>query len=845
MPIHSHSLCKNDFGEDQYLLWTDHVKFVTARAMALVRSKQFVFPSFTREDVEDAVQLCALLHDFGKGTQYFQIYLHLQLGQSLSQSFKSAGLIPNERLKDHSLHSAVCAFRVAQSVYADKSRDVREQLAVAVFLACASHHGSLKSQGWTSETLSEGLEGHTLNDLEVMFRALAPEMFEISQSAQSGSGRVLGTSVCRTLDIRHAAIQVRKTVTRVTRIGTTQTGTAELYILTMFLYSILLEADKFWLKTGEDGKELSAYDTAPNAVDEYQAIQYASAERTVMNTLRVEAYKEVDEALSQITCSEAAIGGFWTLTLPTGMGKTDVLANVGLKLAGKMMKAGLRPKVIVALPFLAVIEQSYEKYATIVGDERILKYHSLSDLGIGPMSDESDRDVLKFHADIWDRPFIVTTFDQLLYAFLSEKKGFASRFHQLFNAVVLLDEIQGVPHKAWKPFAEFVASLCKIGKSHFVISSATCPDFQIPGTRMLVEKPESYYNQLHRTRLCVDGLLKRLPEEELVQFLQNVLTTHQSQSCLIILNTVRCAQQVYKDLADRFPDRGVYSLTAALTPVHRACIIRAIKKGLALDHAPILVATQAVEAGVDLDFDVCVRDIAPLDSIIQAAGRTNRNWADEKIGTVYLIAVESSAGRLQAHMIYRSEAGGQSVEVEKALQILRDYTGKELHEEEFFGLVNHYFDWLKSRSVEDIDGIALRDALKSLSFDLQTKTIRQMLRGEDEKTTVYLLYDETTRKLLDVAKQSWESVQNKRFRFHKWEMALLGIRAGLAENSVGLYPFQVKKLSLDYIDASKRLFPYLDCAHYRTLYEFEVDTCKGVGLRYGQETATLAHTLMT
>ena len=107
------------------------------------------------------------------------------------------------------------------------------------------------------------------------------------------------------------------------------------------------------------------------------------------------------------------------------------------------------------------------------------------------------------------------------------------------------------------------------------------------------------------------------------------------------------------------------------------------------------------------------------------------------------------------------------------------------------------------------------------------------------------MHDARTRELLDVAKRSWEIVQNKRFKFHKWEMALLGIRSGLAENSLGLYPYQVKRLSVDYIDSTKELFPYLDCAHYKEIYVFNLDTCAGVGLRYEKEAEALVHTFVT
>ncbi|NKE73666.1 CRISPR-associated helicase Cas3' [Candidatus Manganitrophus noduliformans] len=823
-PIYSHKLESGKF-----LPWIAHAQRVADRALAIVRSKQFEFPSFQREDVEDAIYLCALFHDFGKGTQYFQIYLKTAHRHDLSKAFVKAGLIANERLKDHSLLSGLCAFKVACESFSNKSKGIREQLAASIFLTCASHHGSLKSQGWVSETLTDGFENTTLEDLARMYETLDPQMFVLNFPSVSGSGRGFNAQVCEHLDFRKVAIEVRKTFTK---IASTRT-TFELNILTMFLYSILLESDKFWLVTGEKDSSILPYTLDERSVDVYRTQKFSNVPKTVLNDMRNMAYQEVGNTLSAITPQKVQTGGFWNLSLPTGMGKTLILADAGLKVANLMVKAGMRPKVIVALPFLSVIEQSYEEYAKILGSDNILKYHSLSDLGAGSMADGTDRDTIKFHADIWNKPFIVTTFDQLLYAFLSEKKAFASRFHNLFNAVVLLDEIQGVPYKAWTTFAEFVNLLCKIGKSHFIISSATCPDFEVPGTGHLVENPNRYYKKLKRTNLSIKKIKEPMDEDELLKFLDSLLVGHTGQSLLVILNTVRCAQKIYEELTERYLGRRVYSLTAALLPIHRAAIIAQVKEDIKNKGAPILIATQTVEAGVDLDFDATVRDIAPLDSIIQAAGRTNRNWGNPQRGVVYLVCVKSNE-KLHAHAIYGRDSDGHSLEVDVTVDMLGQCKSDELEETKFLNLVQRYFNWLHTRAQKDTDAMALGQALRKLRFDLQTKTIKQMLRGEDEKTRIFLIHNQVSMELLERVKAAWESVQGERFKINQWELELLDARGGLAENTLGLYRWQFRILDINYVDSSRELFPYVDVTDNRHIYDFDIAESAGIGFRYNQ-----------
>jgi CRISPR-associated endonuclease/helicase Cas3 len=830
--IYSHKL---ESGE--YLPLVEHLQRVADRALAIVGSKQFEFPSFERKEVVDAVHLCALLHDFGKGTKYFQIYLKTPHGQELSKVFKRAGLIANERLKDHSLLSGLCAFKMAMVAFSDRPNEIKEQVAVSTFLACASHHGSLKSQGWVSETLCDGFEATILEDLALMYQALEPQMFGLCFPSVSGSHRQFRTYTLERLDIKSLAIEVRKTFTKVARTR----RNFELNILTMFLYSILLESDKFWLVTKEDESSTTPYTLDGQLVDVHRVGKFSDAPKTALNDMRNDAYQEVENTLSTITPLQIRNGGFWTLSLPTGMGKTLILANVGLKLASRMAETLMQPKVIVALPFLSVIEQSYDEYAKILGESKILKYHSLSDLGAGTMADGTDRDTIKFYADIWNKPFILTTFDQLLYAFLSEKKAFASRFHNLFNAVVLLDEIQGVPYKAWTTFAEFVNLLCKIGKSHFVVSSATCPDFEIPKIYHLVKRPDQYYRRLHRTNLAVGRLAESINEDELPTFLDGLLQEHGGRSLLVVLNTVRCAQRTYVEVTKGHPGRRIYSLTAALLPIHRAAIITQVKEDIEKGRAPILIATQAVEAGVDLDFDVTVRDIAPLDSIVQAAGRTNRNWYRPQTGVIYLICIISN-GKSHAHIVYGRESGGRSIEVDITLDMLGKCKSDELAEKKFFSLVQHYFDWLSKRAKKDTDALALADALKKLSFDLQTKTIKQMLRGEDEKTRIFLIHDSESRELMKRVQAAWGLVQGERFKINQWELELLDVRGCLAENTLGLYWWQVKTLQVDYVDSSRELFPYIDVTEDKEVYDFNIDGFTGVGLRYDRALSKSTHT---
>ena len=313
--------------------------------------------------------------------------------------------------------------------------------------------------------------------------------------------------------------------------------------------------------------------------------------------------------------------GMFRLAVPTGGGKTRSVMGFALKHA---VKHGL-VRVIVAVPFVSITEQTASVYRGIFEPDHdspfvVLEHHSAVD------SDDSDEDIsddrkqrARLASENWDAPIVVTTTVQLFESIFTNRVSKARKLHNLARSVIVLDEAQGLPVRLIDPILDALRQLCDNYGATVVLSTATQPAFEVlpifrpANSREIV--PSSSQHLAAMNRVTYEWRLDRpLGWSELA-----VEITGQFQ-VLCIVNTKKSALDLLADLED---SDALY-LSTDLCGRHRKDVIDDVSRRLTGGKTCRLISTQVVEAGVDLDFPVVFRALGPLDSIIQAAGRCNR-----------------------------------------------------------------------------------------------------------------------------------------------------------------------------------------------------------------------------
>lgn len=340
-----------------------------------------------------------------------------------------------------------------------------------------------------------------------------------------------------------------------------------------------------------------------------------------------------NEVYADCHAAATAAPGLFTLTAPTGSGKTLAMLAFALRHA---VTHGLR-RVIVALPYLNIAEQTARVYRELFtaafGENYVIENHSLADGATPPDGGEAGAASLaRLLAENWDAPLVLTTNVQLLESLFANRPAACRKLHRLAGSVILFDEAQALPPKLAVPTLAALSHLAARYRSSVVFATATQPAFDhLDGEvkkhgaegwrpREILRRPTELFAAARRNRVRWEtaeprtwaGLAEEIAEREQV---------------LVIVNLKRHARDLAAAVEERVGRGGLFHLSTNLCPSHREAVLQEVRARLAPDSgAPCrLIATQCVEAGVDLDFPSVWRALGPLEAIAQAAGRANRN----------------------------------------------------------------------------------------------------------------------------------------------------------------------------------------------------------------------------
>ncbi|MBD5330508.1 MAG: CRISPR-associated endonuclease Cas3'' [Bacteroides sp.] len=410
----------------------------------------------------------------------------------------------------------------------------------------------------------------------------------------------------------------------------------ELHHLTRMLFSCLVDAD--WLDTERfmqpdialmRGKH-DTLATLSEKLDRY-CQRFESVPDTPINRLRTRI---------QTLCREAShfAPGFFDLTVPTGGGKTiaSVIWAVNHALAhGK-------ERIIIAIPFTSIIVQTARILRDIFGEANVVEHHSVVD-----EETAGENQHTRLACENWDAPIIVTTNVQLFESMFSNRPGKCRKLHSLCRSVVILDEAQSLPLTFLQPIVDAMATYVR----HFSLSFLFCTASQPVLDGMRKGEGAAYFNGIdpRQIRHIIPGSellhhkLRRvninMPRERIsIESLAGALSCHDRVLCIV--NTRPIAAEIFSHLP---PDNNNIHLSRTMCSAHIACVIGEIRQRLAESDRPVrVISTQLIEAGVDIDFPVVYRQLAGLDSILQAAGRCNREGRLQQLGTTHVFDLENT-----------------------------------------------------------------------------------------------------------------------------------------------------------------------------------------------------------
>jgi CRISPR-associated endonuclease/helicase Cas3 len=569
--------------------------------------------------VAHAATLTGLLHDVGKANSWFQERMQ---AKSSSRSLRSSHAVP----------SAFIAWHIASA--APLERDELNRFRLSIFTAILRHHGNLENswevevsrwkqflrdEGEEAGVLRQQLDSMDLPGIETWLGSALKELELPLYLPSLTTDEIIN-------DIADA---------RPLRMGGLFGSTVRLMEF-LGIYGGLLCNDKIHSAAGTVDR--NRYQLPDNAASEFtRSLPFTpgiigETRREVAALLEQEALAYSDEH-------------FFTITAPTGSGKTLAAFNAALKLRSLLHeREGRLPAIIYCLPFTSVIEQNHTVYRDVltaagieITSEILLKHHHLSDPVYTTADTEFDPDNSELFTESWRSEIVVTTFHQLLYTLFSGRNRNLKRCAALANAIVIMDEVQSIPRKYWDTVRHMFQAAGEVLNTRFILMTATQPLlFTDDMSRELLPGNERFFAALTRVRL----VNRMEPTTTLNDFFEIVISEIKaapelSRMCIINRKGKTVFDHLYKQFQASLTDRPVFALSTRLTPKDRRKRIDEIRAALAEGVPCLILTTQLVEAGVDLSVDVVDRDFAPLDSIIQSAGRCNRHGG-ERHGTVNL-----------------------------------------------------------------------------------------------------------------------------------------------------------------------------------------------------------------
>lgn len=708
-------------------------------------------------DIDKFIEIVCMCHDFGKATTYFQDYLDGKY---------------NGREKQHGIISALFTYYILPDKYKHLG-----------FLIVKKHHGNIDNGNdeckkdevmWKFNKQIEDMKRNNIDKLNIIYKDYLGD---------------------RTIEDFFEWISDDDNLKSIKREFIQNKYTVEELFLCEYVYSLLLTADKSqlilkeafipskpypsdFIKSYKDNLVKDTLDKNPKLDD------------SLVFNMRNQIYDDIIENLNKIDLQKNKI---LSINVPTGTGKTILAYQTAFKLSEIIHNENenIRPNIIYALPFTSIIDQNYQVLSEIIkvntGKEAdkddLLKYHSVTPIEYKDFKGYDAR----FCFENWQSKIICTTFVQLFNTiFKVGDNSIVNRFHRLANSIIILDEVQAIEEKYYLIIRSFIEILSEKYNCYVILVTATMP--LLLDTVELVDKKENYFKKLNRINI-INNTDKDTTLDEFKDIVLEDINNNENKSFLIVLNTVKSSKEVY-DYLLRNTQRKMIYLSSEIYPKLRLEKIDKIKKS---KEKYVVVSTQLIEAGVDIDLDIVYRDFATLDSINQTAGRANRNGIESK-GVVNLYKIIDDQQRYYCNYIYPRYLLSATEEV------LKDKF--EIEESEIFNLNKEYFEKVSKRLSNDTSNKMLKYVWR-----LEFKKFRDEFELIDKKKTDLIKVDliinidnETNKIIKELINDDIEdSIELKnKFRFLRQYTISISKNDMFGENNINYKT--IDKYNIYYID---------------------------------------------
>lgn len=502
--------------------------------------------------------------------------------------------------------------------------------------------------------------------------------------------------------------------------------------LTRMIFSALVDADfqetENYMREQMPRGQFAAIDELTKKLNNY--LQNFINPNSEINRKRNETLK---------ACIEKAKNpkGFFTLTVPTGGGKT--LSSMAFALNHAAFH-GLR-RIIYIIPYTTIIEQNAAVFKEIFGEENVLEHHSnfdweeLKHAKVDPL-DDTTRNVyskLKLAAENWDIPIIVTTNVQFYESLFANKSSRCRKLHNIARSVLIFDEAQMLPREYMIPAISAVWELVNNYGATAVFCTATQPGLErfLPAGTQLTElapNPQHLFDFYKRVEVKNLGTLT---DDQLLTCLRD----HRQALCIV--NTRRHASGLF----DKLQGDGNFHLSTLMCPVHRKQTLDEIRQRLDSGKPCRVVSTSVMEAGIDVDFPVGYRALSGLDSINQAAGRVNRNMR-LKESEIFIFEPDSDLIKRTPRFV------AQSAEITR--QVLRRFPDKPIS----IPAIDAYFQQLYSlQDPQAFDYKQIMDCFKDEKCRFKFQTAAQRFQIiEDVTRSIIIPFNEEARRFIEQLK---------------------------------------------------------------------------------------------
>jgi len=732
-------------------LLKDHLQRVAKATQRTIENLLLnnVSTTISHKDLIRTAYTIGACHDIGKGTSFFQTYL-------LDDKAKV-----DPFLKSHAMISSLyCSWTILNDPAISSTN--KRFLALAASMVIQGHHGSLKSRTNYGSNLDYFNENDIFSKQIESFKAHEQEMETITTFD-------LGIKSFREFCLSWQSYLFDFSKDIVLLQNVIFEDTMEPYFIINMLFSALLDADNF------DAAELERPSRPPldlNTVKSY--VHKNFTQTTEIDRLRKVLFEYVDKQHQFDLTNKHRI---FTLTASTGLGKTFASINLALNLRKQIeLETGNKPRIVYVAPFLSILDQNMEALQKVfLGNKEnknnnnkrrntslLLMHHHLAPIDFhddtfkneGYSTSQSE---LLVHG--WNAEVIVTTFIQFFNMVFGRYTSQLRRLDNAIGSIVILDEVQSIPFELWSIVHEGLLYLSNKFSFTIILMTATQPMIFEKGEAIEVAETNEEIRTIPQRVSFVIKSDYKITLKEFCNEMNDLISKYQDKNILIELNTIFTAKECFDNI--RSDSHDIRFLSSQVIPRHRRPRINDIKQQLEDNYNKklILVTTQVVEAGVDIDFDIAVRDIGPIDSIVQTAGRCNRegrNKIEDSLFYVYRIIDDRSK---KNEVEYAKRVYG-AVTIEIANSMLNTTTtGSDLNT-----LVYNYYNEIKERKSNQKSN-EIYDFVSELNYEEVANKF--LLIDENEyKLPVFVEFDdEATRiwnRFLDLSANNDKDKNKKR-----------------------------------------------------------------------------------